>query len=247
MSNLWNRNLVDPSVTAEEIQLAHDGTPAPFPTDDSAQDSVDAEFEAMTRGLTSVIPNTPHQAILAARDLRANRTNVGVNNCLATVRGPIFGLPAVDPDANAGFEHAQPFHRYTDLTLLPRGMVVWFRNVNHGHVVLSLGGGLCSTTDYHVPGLEGVALLSKVADWCGATDMAGGEMLERFDVWPDPKKPTPAPRPWGLADRELIVHTDLRNAKTNHASKRRIDGLHAWDEHLLARMDAHNIDRLALR
>lgn len=210
MPNHFDRTLVDPSITDEEIQLAHDAKPVAFP-DVDAQDDVGDDLS--TAHSFVVTPATPGQALLNARHLRDNHVNVGVGRCLATVRGPIFGLPAADPDANAGFDHAAPLHRFADLSQTPRGMVVWFRNPDHGHVVLSVGGGLCSSTDFHEPGFEGIALLSRVAAWCGATDVAGGEVLERFDVWPTPAKPKPAPKPLTLAERIGVVRHDLHEAQ----------------------------------
>lgn len=248
MSNTYNAELVDPSVTPEEIELALHGTPTEYLPSLVAQDHVEGEPEGVTRGLTTIVPASIPQRIQNARALRDNHTFVGVGMCLATVRGPILGVPAVFPSAEVAGEHSSPFHTIGnagDLTV-PRGSIGFAFNGGNGHVWLELGGGLVSTTDFHENGFEGVALRSKMLAWCGATSWGWGESVNGFDVWPDPKLPKPEPKPWGLAERERLVHHNLRAAKHAGAHQRKIDGLQKWDETLVARLEHAGIKRLAL-
>lgn len=243
MRTQLDRQAVDPSVTDDDVERALDGDPAPFPDVDE-QDVPDVVSEA--KALLGVIPHTPAEAVANARVLRDRHTFVGVGMCLATVRGPIFGLPAMWPDATAAIDHGAPVHHITDPVAIPRGTAVVWRNDRHSHIALGLGGGLCSTTDFHENGFEGVAQISRIAAWCGGDLVGFIETLNGFDVWPDPKKPKPAPRPWGLAEREREVHRAHHRAVVNHAPPRRLDGLAKWDRTLLDRMAEHNVKRLPL-
>lgn len=245
MKTQLDRRLVDPSVTDDDVERALDGTPDRYPDHDAVdlfQDDVDVVTEA--KALLGVIPHTPEQAIASARVLRDRHTFVGIGMCLATVRGPIFGLPALWPDATAAIDHGAPIHRITDPVAIPKGTAVVWRNDRHSHIALGLGGGLCSTTDFHENGFEGVAQISRIEAWCGGTLVGFIETLNGFDVWPDPKKPKPKPKPWGLPEREREVRRALQKAKRNKAPARRIDGLARWDETLLARMEEHKLQRL---
>jgi hypothetical protein len=244
MPNDYDPSKVDPSVTAEEIELAHDGTPAAYPDLDE-QDTID---DVAPVGLMGPSVATIPERIVNARNLRADRTFVGVGMCLATVRGPILGLPAVYPSAEVAGHHSSPFHPIGDPgdTTVPRGAIGFAFNGGNGHVWLELGGGLVSTTDFHENGYEGVALRSRMLAWCGATSWGWGESVNGFDVWPDPKKPKPPAPPWGLAEREREVHRALHKAKANEAPAHRIAGLQKWDDSMIARVKAAGLKRLAL-
>lgn len=231
MQHHFDPDLVDESVTVEDVALAHDGTPADFP-DVAEQDTLDDDHPD-ARGLIGVVPATPAQAIQHAKALRDNHTYVGVGRCLATVRGPIFRLPGLWPDATAALAHGAPIHEVTVYSEIPRGAVVGFHNNGHGHVALGLGGGLCSTTDYHENGYEGVALISRTASWCSADRVVWYETLEGYDVWPDAARPVRPP--WTWEERLAQLEKDLQRAKSGSASKRKIDGLTAWIKQIKAK------------
>jgi hypothetical protein len=217
----FDRTLVDPSVTDEEIERALDADPAGDYPDVDEQDHLDDE--QLARGLLSPVPATPREAIEHARTLREQHTFVGVGMCLATVRGPIYRVPALWPDAETAMAHSAPFHAVTDpaSTGVPRASVGFASNGRHGHVWLELGAvgvtgslhALVSTTDFHEPGFEGVALRSKMLTWCGAQRFGWGETVDGIDVWPTvTKKPAP-PKPWSLQDRRDYVHRRLVKAR----------------------------------
>lgn len=244
MPNDFDPENVDPSVTAEDVERARDATPADFP-DVEDQDTLDDASPAL-RGLVGVVPATPGQAAVNAKRLRDDHVNLGVGMCLAAVRGPIFGLPALWPDANTAIDHGAPVHRTSNPLDIPRGTAVVWRNDRHGHIAFGLGGGLCSTTDYHEPGFEGVALISKLAPWCGGTLVGWIETVNGFDVWPDPKKPPhphqpddPKPaKPWTLEQRAAFVHRRAQIAKHNHHD-RAAKELNRWYERMQVRIKAH--------
>lgn len=184
----FNRDDVDPSVTDEELEKATADPAGDYPDaggDDGEQDDLDE------LGAGAAEPATPAQAIANARRLREQHTWVGVGYCLRTVRGLIYRVPALWPDANAALAHGRPIHSVSELTEIPRAAVIGFHNKTHGHVAFGLGGGLNSTTDYHEPGYEGVATIANTAEWCGADRVVWYEVLCGVDVWPGPQKPKP--------------------------------------------------------
>lgn len=213
----FNRDDVDPSVTNDELDQAQADPATVFPDVDE-QDTLDDEDEdgqTAVRALIATVPATPHQAILNARTLRDQHTFVRIGMCLNVVRGRLFHVPALWPDAATAMRHSSPFHPITDpnSTTVPRGAVGYAANGRHGHVWLELGGGLVSTTDYHELGFEGVALRSKMLTWCGATRWGWGETLNGFDVWPDPvRKPAP-PAPWTTEQRIRVLRREQAEAK----------------------------------
>lgn len=226
----FDLNLVHPSVSDEDLDRAHDGEPALF-QGGGDQDTLDAAASLV------VIPATPRQALATLKKWRDDHVFVGARTCLMTQRRA-WNLPALWPTANDGFDNAAPLHHFADLSKVPRGMVFWYGNDDAGHVVTSLGGGLCDTTDFHETGFLGVALLSRVGEWCGATSMAGGETLNGFDVWPSPVKPKPEPKPFTLEDRLRIVQHRLHAMRAEGHDKRAAR-FELWAEELRAKIEAH--------
>lgn len=231
-------------VTPAELEAAHDATPAPYP-DVVAQDDADDDL-GDAKALLGIVPNSRGEAALYQRNLRQNHTFVGVGMCLRTVRLS-WGLPALWPDANTAIDHGAPIHRTSDPVEVPWGASVVWENDRHGHIAFSLGGGLCSTTDYLESGFVGPALISRLGPWCGGRLVGWIETVNGYDVWPDQtKKPKPKPTPWGLAEREREVHRALKRAQDNDAPQRRVAGLKAWDDTLRTRLERHHMDRLPL-
>lgn len=243
---------LDPTITDEMVAQAHAAAPIDYDQVFAAivargalaqDDDLDETTHPDT--LTPSLVRGPIQAVLTARSFHDDNVAVGIGMCLRTVHR-YFNVPALWPDAETAGEHSAPMHETTDPLAFPRGSVGYAYNERHGHVWINCGGGLCWTTDFRRLGFVDLAPVAAMAPWIGGHLVGWGEVLNGVDVWPDPKKPAPQPKPWGLADRELIVHRDLVNARANKAPKRRIDGLHTWDEHMLTRMAARGIDRLPL-
>lgn len=244
--NPIDRTLVDPSVTDAEIEQAIDGDPAPF-IDADAQDDFD-DLDEQPAALVSIVPASIQQRCANAKRLRDDKVYVGVSRCLATVRGPILGLPPVYPTAAVAGDNSKPFHPYTDpndISVL-RGSIGFAWNGGAGHVWLELGhitvdrrpDAIVSTTDFHRNGYEGIALRSRMLTWCRATRWGTGETVNGFYVGPGakPQKPDPAAEfhAWPR-DRKI---TFLRN----EAKRRRGDG-----HPVAARQLDHWADRLAAK
>lgn len=223
----------DPSITADELNDALGATPQPYQ---------DVEFHdditQLVHTLSVVVPATPAEAMTNAKALTDNNVFVGVGMCLATVRGREFEVPALWPDATTAWENAATRHFETNPNRIPRGAVVYWLNGRHGHVALSVGGGLCRTTDYRRTGFVDLAPISALDSWCGGRLVGWGETLNGIDVWPSPNKPDPkpAPKPWGLEEKHKLVASALKHAKENHVSERRIDGLTTWLHHIEDRL-----------
>lgn len=220
---------LDPSISAEEVAAAHDATPLPFPDVD-----VHDEIEDEVRGLIAIIPATPPQAMAKAKEYTDTNHWCGVGFCLKIVH-EYFNVPALWPDAATAWDNAARRHAATP-TAVPRGAVVYWTNGRHGHIALSVGGGLCRTTDYRRNGMVDLAPIANLASWCGGSLAGWGETLNGFKVWPDPKKPAPKAKPFDLQDRAVIVRAALTRAHTDHASKSRVDGLENWLAHIEKRI-----------
>jgi hypothetical protein len=68
----FNRDLVDPSVTDEEIERAHDGAAADFPDVEDQDELADVARQLF------IVPAGKAQRIANARALREDHTFVGV-------------------------------------------------------------------------------------------------------------------------------------------------------------------------
>jgi hypothetical protein len=194
-------------------------------------------------------PASPAEALANAARLSRDSVYVGVGYCLKTVRGPIYEVPALWPDANTAWYRADldvdadntvDRHLTSDPHAIPRGAVVYWTNSRYGHVALSAGGGLCWSTDYRRPGYVDLAPIASLASWCGGRLVGWAEDLNGVDVWPDaPDKPAkPAPR-FVQANRIATVRRALVNARKNDAPAWRIKGLERW----LKQLEAHPTGR----
>lgn len=187
-----------------------------------AQDDLDEQ------GAGTITPATPDQARANARALHENSTYVGVGYCLRTVRDPEFRIPGLYPDAETAWEEAELQHRTTNPLEIPRGAIPFWTNGRFGHVALSVGGGLCWTTDYRRPGYVDLAPIAALGPWCGGRLVGWAEDLNGIDCWPS-DRPKPV---FNLDDRIRLVRNALDRARANKAGQVRIDGLTCWLDRL---------------
>jgi hypothetical protein len=234
----------DPTITTDELDEAHAAAPIDYEEVFAAIAARFAQDDIATDGVASlagVVPNTPPEALAHSRGLHDNNVDVGVGYCLRTVHDD-YAVPALWPDAETAWEHGgvlgKTRHREADPTKFPRGSIGYCVNGRHGHVFLCCGGDLCWTTDYRRLGRVDLAPISAMAPWVGGRLVGWAEILNGYDVWPDPKKPPTPPVALTLVEREKLVHNALERAIANHRGKRRIAGLRAWDEKLLERIHA---------
>lgn len=220
---------LDPTIDQDLVDEAHAATPATY-TDISCQDLIDELGAGQTR------PASPAEAIANARRLATDVTYVGVGYCLRTVRGPEFEILPLYPDAETAWEEADLKHPETDPLKIPRGAIVFWTNGRYGHVALSVGGGMCWTTDYRRSGFVGLAPIAALGPWCGGRLVGWAEDLNGVDCWPTPDKPKPKPV-FNIDDRIRLVRNALERARKNDAPKQRRDGLKQWLAQLEARAE----------
>lgn len=217
MPKFFDPDLVHPSVTAEQIEMAHDAPLLEFPELDF-QDA----FDDIVRGLAMTAPNPPRVALDNAARLDDQGTDVGVGMCLYCVRGPEFGVQPLWPDAETAKAHSAPFHRLNMDTLIsaPRGSVGLGTNGRHGHAWIWLGGGLVRTTDMHRLGKVDVALASRMIPWFGGIEFGWGETLNGVDVWPEHHKPKPDPahdfHAWSRERKILFLRREAKRDRKDY-------------------------------
>lgn len=219
----FNPALVDPSVSAEELEQATADPAAAFPLVDD-QDLVDEQFQR----LIASVPRTPEQATANLKLLREGHVPIGgVGLCLYDERHNAWNVGALWPNANEAAAHGAPIHRFKSFLDVPRHMSIVFTNGHLGHISHGLGGGLNNTSDYHEPGYNGVATIANTADWCNATDWFGIETVNGVDTWPTPTKPKPKIQPLSLKARiELVQRRERELRKAGHTH--RADRVHLW-------------------
>jgi len=232
------REQLDPAdgITDEDIERAYDGEPAPFP-DLEAQDD-DEDDEPRGFAATPQVAASKAQRCANAKQLRDDRTFVGVGFCQRTVRGPILEIDALYPTAAIAGHHSRPFHHQTNpaTTGVPRAAIGFAFNGGAGHTWLELGAELVSTTDFHENGFCGIARRSRMLEWCGADEWGWGETDNDVDVWPEAPKP-PAPDPfvtWPWDRRvEFLRNEARRELRDGHPVIAR--QLEAWADKIAAR------------
>lgn len=134
----------------------------------------------------------PAAAIRWGREQIANPAKDYTALCLQFVR-MCFGLGAVYPDADGAWDNAKRKHPTTTSTTIPRGVPVFWRVGQYGHVALSLGGGLCLSTDIKRRGRVDIVRIDTVTQQWGARLLGWTEDLNGVTVWQDKPKAPPAP------------------------------------------------------
>jgi hypothetical protein len=144
------------------------------------------------------VVNTGEQAIAKARTQHRHGL-FGTGTCLMQVR-KCYGIGSNFPSAAKAWAGANHKHR-SGPNGIPRGVPVFWVGGSHGfgHIAISLGDGLCETTDFVNRGGFGVAHIDDITRSWGLTFEGWTEDLNGVRVWekpvaPEPRKPpTPAP------------------------------------------------------
>lgn len=110
--------------------------------------------------------NTPTEAMAAARQQSLHGPQFGEGECLWRVHD-CYGVGNKYPDAATAFSHTKFRHS----TPAPEGVPVWWTGGSHGfgHVAISVGGGICWTTDFKRPGYFDLAPISEITRAWGLT------------------------------------------------------------------------------
>lgn len=226
-----------PDISPELVAQAHAVTPTSYDAvwDELLVQLCQDDIDELGSGLQD--PATPAQARANARRLSETDVYVGVGYCLATVRGREFEILPLYPDAETAWEKAEIKHREIDPARIPAGAIVFWTNGGFGHVALSVGGGMCWTTDYRRSGYVDLAPIAALGPWCRGKLVGWAEDLNGVDCWPTPAKPKPKPV-FDLPDRIRVVRRALHEALEDNAPAYRVRGLRAWVKRLEARRDS---------
>lgn len=134
---------------------------------------------------------TPAQAIATARDWSKRGLFFGVGQCLATVR-QYYGVAAGFPTAASSYEAAAHKYPSNDGRDAPRGAPIWWTGGSHGagHVAISVGGGICLSTDWARPGKIDYARINEITARWGLDYKGPTQEINRVVVWePQPSAP----------------------------------------------------------
>lgn len=119
---------------------------------------------------------TIQQAMEWAQGMNGKPAPGGPHHCQELIR-TAYGLPAWAPsalDAWKRIPHDQ-LHPGDNIYAVPAGAMAYYSFEPYGHVVLSLGGGKCLTTDYCKPGQACIAPIT-LPHWAGEMHWLGWSM-----------------------------------------------------------------------
>ena len=110
------------------------------------------------------MPRDPREAIAFGLAMSHNDTFVDVGFCLRTVR-TMYGVDALFLDAAEAWEGAKTRHPVDSGDDVPRGAPVFWDGGSRGlgHVALSVGGGICLSTDFHRVGFVDLARIDTIS------------------------------------------------------------------------------------
>lgn len=161
--------------------------------------------------------------------------------CLQFVR-MCFGLGAVYPSAIGAWDHAQRKHQTTAASTIPRGVPVFWRGGSFGHVAISLGGGLCLSTDVKRRGRVDVCRIDAIRDAWGYQLLGWTEDLNGTVVWTNRPDAPPAPKA-PIRNNVTRAREQLRHARRALAiAERFLDA--TPDEREVAHAVGDSLDRL---
>lgn len=169
-----------------ELEPAEITTSGPSTPPDEAQDitSSPATLEGVgpatlaKMGASDALVRTVRGAIEWGRGQARDKVAAYKGLCLMFVR-MCFNVDPLYPDAITAWENADHRRRVTP-EAADRGHAGFFRGGTHGHVVLTLGRGLCLTNDTGAPGTINVARIRDIEaawgyQWLGTTNDLNGE------------------------------------------------------------------------
>lgn len=136
----------------EEVKVVGVEDALPYP-DVEIQDDGEEVPQDKVLGFTNIFGRTPAEAIAIARSWCLSRRFVGVGQCLRTVR-QYYAVPSKYGTAAASWFAADHKHFASDGRDVPRGAPVYWTGGSRGagHVAISVGGGVCLSTDWKEPG-----------------------------------------------------------------------------------------------
>lgn len=130
---------------------------------------------------------TGSKAIAWAKDQVADPERDYNGLCLQFVRN-CYDIDAHYPDATSAWANANGRHKTSNANSIPAGVPVWFNTGKHGHIVISLGGGKCISTDIKRHGKADVVNISTITNAWGPL-LGWAETLNGVRVYKMPSTP----------------------------------------------------------
>jgi hypothetical protein len=131
--------------------------------------------------------NTTAEALAWMRRQHENPTQSWSGLCLSDVRQSL-GLPGVSPSAEHAWNAAKYKHRVSGGAQCPRGTAVFWTNGGYGHVVLSVGGGMCWTNDFKRQGRIDLAKIDDITARWGQNFQGWTEDVNGYHYYDAPAK-----------------------------------------------------------
>lgn len=180
-----------------DYDLEEDVSPVPLtqalPYPDVEKNDLPLASEFSQRlGFTSVVGVKPGEAIATARSWSKSRKFVGVGMCLATVR-QYYGVPAGVATAADSWQMSEHKRQVANGLACPRGTPVYWTGGSKGagHIAISIGGGLCYSTDWKEAGKIDIARIDEITTLWGLDFKGYTFEVNGVQVWkPAPPEPT---------------------------------------------------------
>lgn len=167
-----------------DYDLLEDVTPVPASEalDYPDVDQHDTEQKAVS--FVDAAGISPAEAIATARSWSLSRKFVGVGQCLATVR-QYYGVAAGFPTAAASYSAADHKYHVPSGVDVPRGAPVWWTGGSHGagHIAISVGGGICLSTDWKEQGRIDYARIDEITSRWGLHFEGYTQEVNAVVVW----------------------------------------------------------------
>lgn len=150
--------------------------------DDEEQGDEEQQARSFVAGAINV--RSPEEAIAFARSWSQRGVYVGVGQCLRTVR-TFFNVSSKYGTAAGSWWAADHKHRVRGGLAVPRGVPVYWTGGSSGagHVALSVGGGVCLSTDWKRSGRIDYARINDITSHWGLDFQGFANEINDVQVW----------------------------------------------------------------
>lgn len=188
----------------EDVKPVEATEALPFP-DVDVNDDEDDTTQDKVLGFTNIFGRTPAEAIAIARSWFLSGRWCGIGMCLKTVR-QYYGVPSGIPTAAASYYKSAHKRGVRSGREVPRGVPVYWTGGSRGagHIAISVGGGLCLSTDWKRAGKVDYARIDDITSHWGLDFRGYTWEVNGRQVWA-PAKPKPT-----------VKLSNLRRGKRNH-------------------------------
>lgn len=157
----------------------------PYPDRDNQDDDDEPQDKDDKRGfIASLTVRSPEAAIGVARSWSQSGRYVGVGQCLRTVR-QYYNVGSKYGTAALCWYAANNKHRVRSGYAVPRGVPVYWTGGSRGagHIAISVGGGLCLSTDWKRAGRIDYARIDDITRYWGLNFQGFANEVNDVVVW----------------------------------------------------------------